>query len=481
MADTDTEDVSSPLYAGPYPDVDTANDFQRVVLFLHHNGFHRESQLSLFLVTAPLAVFPLLSGCCLYYAGLCLLFDFLHGLLASWQGRAEGPGCTGFERAEFVKDSSEGENDLDKNANEDALQTESERGCHGRPQASTAEQERLWNRLQGGLPVEVDNKEHLQERNEIVFCGAICAAFYVAGVMAFLHDRFGKAQFREKKIAFSGASSGGHLSGYAGAPAIYSDYSQQRWALTQMAFPFRLFGLLPLGILFCYPLGIRESGMWGLRTVWRVQSQHAAHEGGDQIQNGSPAAGICWNDLSAGASMYRMWHTKIKLEWTSCLPSLRLWRCVSAFANDNQAAFGDQCVSTGFIPLVMCPALCFFSRWKQHIGRGNFPLLDGFLYAPYLMEPPVLEDPRVTPGRRLVFSLFPPKPRDRAAWENTVFVNLGSWGSLHVWRDILLRLGWFGGSEDPERLFEKGKVDAAQNVEELDAALMEAFDMVPYL
>jgi len=30
-------------------------------------------------------------------------------------------------------------------------------------------------------------------------------------------------------------------------------------------------------------------------------------------------------------------------------------------------------------------------------------------------------------------------------------------------------------------LFEKGKVDAAQNVEELDTALMEAFDMVPYL
>ena len=249
-------------YTGPYPNIDTANDCIRAVLVLHNHSLHREHQLILFFVLSTFASLPLLGtssgsltlgGACGYYAALCLVSDVVRVLWGAHGGGLESAGPTVVGDGPVLPEGPAPDRPvLPEGPVPDAdrgRKTVAEQSAFQWDKAPVLYPTILWDKLQTvPLVLEQPAVAKYHRENHIIYSGGLCAAFYFAGVMSHMHKMFGRKCFREKDFGYIGASSGGHCAGYCGAPIVFGPYSQKRWALTEMAFPFRMFGLFPFGI-----------------------------------------------------------------------------------------------------------------------------------------------------------------------------------------------------------------------------------------
>lgn len=368
------------------PDADVGNDFIGAVLLLSDHGYQLRVRGALAALTAPVAL-GIVGRCCIAVAGLSLLWDAWRICQASAPSRL--------------------------------------------PHAHT------------NSDYKVIHPEVVPQ-HWVVFEGAMCASYYYAGLLHGIYERFGKEQFADLGVGYSGASSGGHAAGYAGAAVIHGPYDGKHWAMTHMAFPPKLWQLLPLGMLFAAGLGLKESGMWGFRTV-----------------NKFPRI----SESLAGGS-YLMW----LLHPYCSSRGVRFWRRVVKCTPTDVELFGDECAATGMLPMLM-PCLA----WPCH----GFAL-DGFLNLAVSetiqLKRPALADPKICPGRHLVITTT--RGQDPCLPAGSVGINVSRWRKFSLWSDYLMHLGMSCG-DHPGRLFSWGVDDAYKHGPELDAAIEQVFGLFP--
>jgi len=279
----------------------------------------------------------------------------------------------------------------------------------------------------------------VQPQHWFIFEGAMCAAFYYQGIMQGIYQRFGKERFAALHVGYAGSSSGGYCAGYAGTLVTHGPYDCRHWALGQMGVPPKVWRLLPLGLIFAASSSLKESGMWGMRTVKKFSQ-------------------IC-KELDKGTYLMWMIHPFIsssRVFW---------WRQIVKCTSEGVNRFGDECAAGGLLP-ILHPGLC----WPY-----SGPALDGHLHFPPLLPKPVLEDPQVCPGKRFVFGM---SHRPEPAMDHAVRIDCSEWRKFSLWRDFLLCLG-FSLDDDAARLFELGFCDLQKHVNDIDPLIKQIFDLDP--